>query len=121
IQGGRTGMATAGLAATEAPPGRIPRPELSAEQKRLILEATAELIRATVEGRTPQFADPKLGGATAKTVAGAFVSLKRGKHLRACCGGLQQRAVPLGKALYEAALRTALEDARFPPISPTEV
>src|SRR5207237_10009991 len=53
-------------------------------------------------------------------VSGSFVSLKRGKHLRSCCGGLLEPPVTLGKALQDAAYRTAVDDARFPPVSPTE-
>ncbi|HZY90087.1 MAG TPA: AmmeMemoRadiSam system protein B, partial [Gemmataceae bacterium] len=55
-----------------------------------------------------------------RVVAGAFVSLKRGKHLRSCCGGLGQPA-SLGRALEQAAVRTAREDQRFPPVSPGEL
>src|SRR5262245_59375184 len=54
-------------------------------------------------------------------VSGAFVSLKRGKQLRSCCGGLLDRPVPLAQALADAVARTALEDVRFPPVSPAEL
>ena len=53
-------------------------------------------------------------------MSGAFVSLKRGRHLRSCCGVLGQD-LPLGRALQEATERTAWEDMRFPPVSPTEL
>src|SRR6266480_4649640 len=113
-------MATAELArSTRAAPTQSL--DLTPEQKQLLLAATAELIRATVTARTPVFPDPTLAGAASKTVAGAFVSLKRGKHLRSCCGGLQNQLITLGKAVYEATLRTVLEDVRFPPLSPTEL
>jgi AmmeMemoRadiSam system protein B/AmmeMemoRadiSam system protein A len=103
------------------PAPRPRRPELTAAQKQLILEAAGEMVSAIAENRQARFADPTLGGATDEPVAGAFVSLKRGKHLRACCGGLQAQVVPLGRAIYEAAVRTAREDSRFPPLSPIEL
>ncbi len=113
-------MATADMAANAtwiAPPAR---PELSAEQKSLVLAATAELMRATVLGRAPSIPDPTLAGATNVPVSGVFVSLKRNKHLRSCCGMLAS-PLPLGMALQDATIRTAREDVRFPPISPTEL
>ena len=85
------------------------------------MRTVAELIAATTTGRQPSFSDPTLDGLAGEPVAGAFVTLKRGKHLRGCCGGLQTQPIPLGKAVSEAALRTVLEDERFPPVSPSEL
>jgi AmmeMemoRadiSam system protein B/AmmeMemoRadiSam system protein A len=96
------------------------RPELSPEQQSLILTAAGEVIRATIVGESPSHPDPTFGGAAEHVVSGSFVSLKRGKHLRSCCGGLLEPPVTLGKALQDAAYRTAVDDARFPPVSPTE-
>jgi AmmeMemoRadiSam system protein B/AmmeMemoRadiSam system protein A len=114
-------MATAETAIAE--PLVLPpqRPNFSDEQRQLILGAAGELIRASVLAQPATFADPTLGGAAGQKVAGAFVSLKRNGHLRSCCGGLQDQAMPLGRALQEAAVRTALEDVRFPPVSPCEL
>jgi AmmeMemoRadiSam system protein B/AmmeMemoRadiSam system protein A len=53
-------------------------------------------------------------------VGGAYVSLKRGPHLR-CCTGLLTQSVSLRAALEHAAFHTAREDVRFPPLSPTEL
>ncbi len=53
-------------------------------------------------------------------VMGAFVTLKRQGHLRACCGFLAD-SCRLIDAVQHAALRTATEDLRLPPISPTEL
>src|SRR5947209_5167753 len=114
-------MATAELAQAAPAPAPAQTLDLTQQQKQLLLAATAELVCATVTARPPVFPDSTLAGAATKTVAGAFVSLKRGKHLRSCCGGLQNQPTTLGKAVYEAALRTVLEDVRFPPLSPTEL
>jgi AmmeMemoRadiSam system protein B/AmmeMemoRadiSam system protein A len=109
-------MATAEM--TAAPTRRL---DLSPEQRDLIVSAAGEIIRAAVRGREPRHADPTLGGAADLMLSGTFVSLKRGKHLRGCCGGLQAHAVPLLKSIAESGLRTALDDFRFPPVSTCEL
>ncbi|HMC90226.1 MAG TPA: AmmeMemoRadiSam system protein A, partial [Gemmataceae bacterium] len=97
------------------------RPELTPEQQQLILAAAGEVIRATVLGESPTHPDPSFAGAADYVISGSFVSLKRGRHLRSCCGGLLDPPVTLSKALHDAAFRTAVDDARFPPVSPTEL
>jgi AmmeMemoRadiSam system protein B/AmmeMemoRadiSam system protein A len=97
------------------------RPELTPEQQQLILAAAGEIIRATVLGESPVHADPTFAGSADYVVSGSFVSLKRGRHLRSCCGGLLDPPVTLTKALHDAAFRTAVDDARFPPVSPVEL
>src|SRR3989442_10576886 len=97
------------------------RPELTAEQQQLILAAAGEVIRATVLGESPAHSDPTFAGAADCVVSGSFVSLKRGRHLRSCCGGLLEPPVTLTRALHDAAFRTAVDDARFPPVSPIEL
>src|SRR5262249_25540466 len=71
-----------------------------------------------IEGRPATLADPSLGDAAELPVAGAYVTLKRQNHLRACCGmlGTPRRLI---EALFQAAVTTATEDHRLPPISPT--
>ena len=51
---------------------------------------------------------------------GAYVTLKRSGHLRACCGFLGEPR-RLIDAVRQAAFRTATEDHRLPPISPIEL
>jgi AmmeMemoRadiSam system radical SAM enzyme/AmmeMemoRadiSam system protein B/AmmeMemoRadiSam system protein A len=92
---------------------------LTADQKQQILAAAAAMLRAAVTGQPAAFPD-ELAELSEQSVAGAFVSLKRGRHLRSCCGVLG-RPVPLARALEHATVRTAAEDGRFPPISPTEL
>ena len=41
--------------------------------------------------------------------------------MRSCCGGLIDRPIRLIDALRDASQRTALEDVRFPSLSPTEL
>jgi AmmeMemoRadiSam system radical SAM enzyme/AmmeMemoRadiSam system protein B/AmmeMemoRadiSam system protein A len=92
---------------------------LTEEQKQQVVAAAAAMLRAAVDGRPVAFPDD-LVELRDRPVAGAFVSLKRARHLRSCCG-LLGRPVPLARALEHAAARTAAEDGRFPPISPTEL
>jgi AmmeMemoRadiSam system radical SAM enzyme/AmmeMemoRadiSam system protein B/AmmeMemoRadiSam system protein A len=107
-------------AASKAPRPAQPRPELTTEQKQYLVGAAGTLVRTLATGQPAAFADPSLGGLGDQHVAGAFVSLKRGKHLRSCCGMLG-RPIPLRTALQEAAARTVWHDTRFPPVSPTEL
>lgn len=94
--------------------------ELSSEQKARVFESTAALVRSLIIGQPCKFADEAVAGTVEMLVAGAFVSLKRGKHLRSCCGMLGE-AIPLKAALARAAMRTVWEDERFPPVSPSEI
>ena len=77
---------------------------LTDEQKEHLIGATSELVRALATGQRAAFADPSLAGAGDQMIAGAFVSLKRGKHLRACCGMLGT-PITVRTALVEAAVR----------------
>jgi AmmeMemoRadiSam system protein B/AmmeMemoRadiSam system protein A len=113
-------MASAEVHAGSVRVARSQRPVFSPEQKGQIVDAVGRLIRATLSGQPANFDDPTLGGIADVDVSGAFVSLKRGKHLRSCCGFLGTK-VPVGKALFEAADRTAWEDVRFPPVSLSEL
>jgi AmmeMemoRadiSam system radical SAM enzyme/AmmeMemoRadiSam system protein B/AmmeMemoRadiSam system protein A len=116
---GGSAMATA----VPSAPRRLatsPRPELSAEQQQYLLSAARDLVRGLASGQHGGVVDPTLGGLGGHLVAGAFISLKRGKHLRSCCGMLGQ-PIPLVTALQEAAARTVWEDVRFPPVSPSEI
>lgn len=95
-------------------------PELTSEQRTTLLAATSELIAAAATDRSALIIDPDLAGLANVPVAGVFVSLKRGSHLRGCTGGLRQHPVPLGQALADAAENTVLRDQRFPVVSPAE-
>ena len=113
-----TGTELAGTETRLSGPGR---PDLTPEQKRLIAAAAGEIIRTTVTAQPAFLSDPTLAGAAEQIVSGSFVSLKRARHLRSCCGGLVDPPVLLGKALHDAAIRTAAEDHRFPPVSAIEL
>ncbi len=113
LPGGPPTMPTQELASAVQDP--VPPPPLTAEEKQQVVTAAVALLRATVAGQaSSQQAVPE------HTVAGTFVSLKRGGHLRACCG-LLGMPTPLAQALAQATYRTAWEDVRFPTLSPAEL
>jgi AmmeMemoRadiSam system radical SAM enzyme/AmmeMemoRadiSam system protein B/uncharacterized protein (TIGR00296 family) len=95
-------------------------PEIKPELQAAILEAAGEILAAKVQDRLAVFADPTLGGGTDLPVFGCFVTAKRGKQLRSCCGFMTP-SIPLGIALQNAAERTANDDRRFPPITAEEL
>ncbi|MEX2027778.1 MAG: AmmeMemoRadiSam system protein B, partial [Pirellulaceae bacterium] len=53
-------------------------------------------------------------------VFGAFVTVKRQGKLRSCCGTMGSQ-MTLADAVHHAAQRTADDDPRFPPLSPSEL
>jgi AmmeMemoRadiSam system protein B/AmmeMemoRadiSam system protein A len=114
-------MATAERPSGVHPPRPPTRLDLTAEQRQAVLAAAGALVRAVAHGQPAEFRDPTLAGAAGQLVSGAFVSLKRGSHLRSCCGGLQDQPLPLAQAVADAVQRTVREDARFPAVSAVEV
>ena len=98
------------------PPATLQPPGLTTEQKQQVVQAVTDMLRATVAGEAPIF---PAGWTDLRDhrVAGAFVSLKRGRHLRSCCG-LFGPTVSLAQALEQATVRTVWEDSRFPRCRP---
>ncbi len=91
---------------------------LTPEHQQHVLQTACATILSTITG-TPS--ETNLDDDVAnQTVWGAFVTLKREGHLRACCGVLGQ-PMPISEAVIRAAQRTAIEDSRLPPISVTEL
>jgi AmmeMemoRadiSam system protein B/AmmeMemoRadiSam system protein A len=93
---------------------------LTEQQERVIHHAASELVAAAVRRRPVRLPDATLGGAADQVVLGAFVSLKRRGRLRGCCGFLGT-PTRLADAIRQAARRTATDDPRLPPVSPTEL
>jgi AmmeMemoRadiSam system radical SAM enzyme/AmmeMemoRadiSam system protein B/AmmeMemoRadiSam system protein A len=99
----------------------IPAPALglTAQQKQEVLAAVGAMVRASAVG-TPAAFPAALAELSQRRVAGAFVSLKRGRHLRSCCG-MMGAPIALAQAVAQAADRAIWEDERFPPVSPSEL
>jgi len=65
--------------------------------------------------------EPALGGrVTAGLELPAFVTLYQGGNLRGCIGGLEPRW-PLAEDVRVHAVAAALQDPRFPPVTPQEL
>lgn len=94
--------------------------KLGSSQTKAICKAAAAWFRASVLQEQQPNADDLLGDLSGGIVMGAFVTAKRGNLLRGCCGVLG-KPMPLGGALLAAASKTAREDQRMAPISPTEL
>ena len=92
----------------------------TAEQRDAILNSAAELVKASTEGRRANLPNLQELGLADASVSGIFVSLKRDRRLRSCCGSFGP-TMPLLRTLQEASHRTATNDPRFPPISPSEI
>lgn len=99
---------------------RTRQPNLTRQQQQSLLQAVSEWMSAGAGHQPAALSDPTLGGTAEQLVSGAFVSLKRGKHLRACSGGLQDQPMTIERAVAEATYRTVVEDVRFPVVSPVE-
>ena len=96
---------------------------LSQQQETAIHRAASEIVAASIRERSIDrdiLQQLVLDGTHDITVMGTFVTLKRDGRLRACCGMVGQ-PVTLLQALQHSAVRTATEDHRLPPISPTEL
>lgn len=106
---------------TESTAANVPiLPDFSSGQETAIHRAAAEIVAAAVNNRPMKIEDASLDGAAEKIVMGAFVTLKREGKLRACCGSLGA-PMNVAQAVGGASRRTALEDTRLPPISPSEL
>lgn len=95
-------------------------PEFSEAQKSAILHAAGRKVALTICRIENKIEKDELEGAGETPVYGAFVSLKRFRQLRACCGCMGD-SIPLSEALDQAAYRAAIDDIRFPPIENHEI
>ncbi len=93
-------------------------PQLTEEDKKELLEIAKRSVEAAVKGKPlPEFSpsSPRL-----LEPWGAFVTLKKNGQLRGCIGyivGLK----PLYKTVQDVAVSAALNDPRFPPVTPDEL
>lgn len=98
--------------------GGPPRP--SPEQKAQVLSAASRFVADALLNRPASRDGLAPAGVVDAPVSGVYVTLKRRGHLRACCGSLGPPK-PLAEALHDAAVHTARDDHRLPPISVTEL
>ena len=95
----------------------VPACRLDDHQRQEVLQLAAQALLAALDGGPLPRVEKPWGQ---QPVWGAFVTLKRAGHLRACCGVLG-RSFPLAEAVVQAAWRTAREDHRFPALRRSEL
>lgn len=100
----------------EAPLGSADN--LTDAQKRVLLKLAREAIQAWV--REHRRVRPPEGDPAFFEPRAVFVTLKSRGRLRGCIGCLEAQA-PLGQAVVDYAIAAAVDDPRFPPVSPQEI
>lgn len=116
-------LPTTGNRPMDSATATIKNPALTSAQEAVIHKAACEFVVAAIRERAVDqsvLQALQADNIHAITLMGAFVTLKRNGHLRACCGMVGQ-PVPLLQAIQHSAVRTATADQRFAPISPTEL
>ncbi len=122
---GSTTSSQPSASSTLAPAGALKLNSISKAQRHSLLDLAARTVLGSVgsqNGPNQPLPNPQdlLGDLNQSVIMGAFVTLKRGKLLRGCCGVLGQ-PMQLGPAVARAAARTAKDDNRMAPISPVEL
>lgn len=92
--------------------------ELSAETKSYLLKLARTSLEACVRGqKLPSTADAP---SAAKVASGCFVTLHKHGQLRGCIGTIMPED-PLADAVVDNARNAALQDPRFPRVTPDEL
>jgi AmmeMemoRadiSam system protein A len=92
--------------------------ELSTDDKKELLRIARNSIDAAVKSKP--IVPSASASAALNELCGAFVTLHLLGELRGCIGYIEAR-FPLRETVEEVAQKAALEDPRFPPLSPKEV
>ncbi len=90
---------------------------LSQDEKRELLAVAREAIASALKGEP--YAVPSLATEALAQRAGAFVTLRFGHELRGCIGYVESEK-PLVQVVGEVAVKAALEDPRFMPLTREE-
>jgi AmmeMemoRadiSam system protein A len=95
------------------------RTALTSDARRVLLGLARGTLEAHFRGEPP----PRLTSDRSDTFGqprGLFVTIRRGEDLRGCIGTVAARG-EITRIVSEYALRAALEDPRFPPLSAEEL
>ncbi len=93
--------------------------EISAQEKKILLEEARQSIQSFFGGASPPSADYNLYP-NLKVNAGVFVTLTIGEKLRGCIGYIYSQS-SLFDTVCNAARQAAFNDPRFKPLSPVEL
>ncbi len=94
--------------------------QLTAEEKQTLLRLAREALREGVNGHALPALQPTALTPALRADGACFVTLTIGGQLRGCIGALEPYQ-PLAQDVREHTVAAALEDPRFPPVSPEEV
>jgi AmmeMemoRadiSam system protein A len=94
--------------------------QLSPEDRSLLLQLARQAIEGAVRGTYPQPIDLNQLPESLRQPGATFVTLTISGELRGCIGALEAYQ-PLAEDVRDHAVAAALEDYRFPPVSPQEV
>jgi uncharacterized protein len=93
---------------------------LTSEEKRFLLNLAREAMTDAVTGKRKKEIDPGQVPENVKQKGASFVTLTIAGDLRGCIGTLEAFQ-PLYRDVQDHAVQAALEDYRFPPVSPDEL
>jgi len=93
---------------------------LSAADKQKLLELAREALGCAVRGQDVPKLDLNHLSDPLRAVGASFVTLTIHGNLRGCIGTLEARQ-PLAEDVREHAVEAALDDYRFPPVTPNEL
>ena len=94
--------------------------QLTMDEKQTLLRLAREALSRGVAGHTMPLLDPKGLTPALRANGASFVTLTIRGELRGCIGALEPYQ-PLADDVREHAVAAALEDPRFPPVTPQEV
>ncbi len=94
--------------------------QLTQEEKQTLLRLAREALRQGISGRGVPAIHMEALTPTLRADGASFVTLTIGGQLRGCIGALEPYQ-PLAADVCEHAVAAALEDPRFPPVSPKEL
>jgi len=94
--------------------------QLNDEERQLLLRLAREALKNGVAGRTMLRLKLETLPPALQAKGASFVTLTKGGELRGCIGALEPYQA-LAEDVREHAVAAALEDPRFPPVSPPEV
>jgi AmmeMemoRadiSam system protein A len=91
---------------------------LTNEEKRTLLEIARSAIASGLKRKT--LPSLKIQSEALNRLSGVFVTLRIGEDLRGCIGYVEP-LFPLARATQELAVKAAMEDPRFIPVTPLEL
>jgi AmmeMemoRadiSam system protein A len=92
--------------------------DLTKEEKRTLLKIARSSIQSALGGKP--FSQKEYKSGSLSQPSGVFVTLRLSENLRGCIGYVEP-LFPLAQATQEAAVKAAMEDPRFMPMSLAEL